>query len=79
MKHFDELSEGSEHYRKGGIQPVEYIQLNNLDFFEGNVIKYITRHKEKNGAADLVKARNYINMMLDMYSANIYKGVDNED
>ena len=36
---------GGDHYKDCGIQPVEYIHSNDLNYFEGNVIKYITRHK----------------------------------
>lgn len=54
---------GGEHYKKA-IQPVEYIHANNLNFFEGNVIKYITRHREKGGKLDLQKAIHYIEMLM---------------
>ena len=56
---------GGNHY-KLVIQPVEYIYKNNLGFLEGNVIKYVTRHKSKNGAEDLKKARHYIDMLLEL-------------
>lgn len=77
--------DGGEHYKKRGIQPIEYIQSNSLDFFEGNVVKYVTRHKDKNGPADIIKARDYLNMMLDMYDNGMYanpqslKGVSSEN
>ena len=35
--------------------PIEYITKNNLDFLEGNVVKYITRHKLKGGVEDIKK------------------------
>lgn len=54
---------GGNHYKKA-IQPVEYIHANNLNFFEGNVIKYITRHREKGGKLDLQKAIHYIEMLM---------------
>ena len=54
---------GGNHY-KTAIQPVEYIHANNLNFFEGNVIKYITRHREKGGKSDLQKAIHYIEMLI---------------
>ena len=38
---------GGDHYKECGIQPVEYIFQNKLDYFEGNVVKYITRHRKK--------------------------------
>ena len=46
------------------IQPIEFIEANNLGFHEGNVIKYITRYKEKNGIEDLEKAKTYIEMLI---------------
>ncbi len=55
---------GGSHYKKLKISPVEYIRANNLDFFEGNVIKYVTRHRRKNGAEDILKAVDYLRMIL---------------
>lgn len=57
---------GGEHYRQGGIQPVQYIEANDLGFLEGNVIKYVTRHGRKGGKQDLLKARHYIDMLLEL-------------
>ena len=37
---------GGHHYKDCEIQPIEYIFKNNLDYFEGNVVKYITRHRK---------------------------------
>lgn len=50
---------GGNHYKDRGIQPVEYINANNLNFFQGNIVKYITRHKDKNGLEDLAKVIHY--------------------
>lgn len=49
---------GGEHYKKLAIQPVEYIHANGIGYFEGNIIKYVTRWKDKGGMADLLKARH---------------------
>lgn len=57
---------GGSHYRAGGIQPVQYIEANGLGFCEGNIIKYVTRHREKGGAEDLRKARHYIDLLLEL-------------
>ena len=46
------------------IQPVEFILRNRLGFCEGNVIKYITRWKMKNGRDDLLKAKHYIDILI---------------
>lgn len=58
--------EGGSHYKKCGIQPVEYIQANGLDYFQGNVIKYTTRHKDKNGEEDIKKAIHYLQLILEL-------------
>ena len=55
-----------DHYKSLGIQPVEYIHVNNLDYFQGNVVKYVTRHKSKNGADDLRKAIHYCQLALKL-------------
>jgi len=57
---------GGTHYQLP-IQPIEYITKNNLGYIEGNVVKYVTRHKSKNGAEDIKKAIHYLQMLLDTY------------
>ncbi|MDE2202694.1 MAG: DUF3310 domain-containing protein [Burkholderiaceae bacterium] len=59
---------GGTHYKGKAIQPVEYIHANNLDFFEGNVVKYVTRWRDKGGVADLEKAKHYIEMLIELES-----------
>ncbi len=54
------------HYKDKGIQPIVYIHANNLGFCEGNVVKYVTRHKDKNGAADIKKAIHYLELLLEL-------------
>lgn len=56
---------GGDHYKVQGIQPVEFIQANKLNFFEGSAVKYITRHRLKNGKQDLEKAIHYIQMLIE--------------
>jgi hypothetical protein len=58
--------EGGDHYRKMKIQPVEFICANNIPYCEAAVIKYISRHKEKNGAQDIRKAIHYCELILQM-------------
>ena len=58
---------GGSHYKDCGIQPVEYIYSNGLDFLEGNVVKYITRHRTKgDGEQDIRKVIHYAQMILQM-------------
>ena len=65
MSQFDSQV-GGDHYKKMPIQPLEFIAKNNLDFFQGNVIKYVLRYKDKNGVEDLRKAIHFIEMMIEM-------------
>jgi ribosomal protein L37AE/L43A len=59
---------GGHHYKDCGIQPVEYIFQNGLDYFEGNVVKYITRHQKKGeGKKDVEKAIHYAQLILEFY------------
>ena len=57
---------GGNHYRDKGIQPIIYIHANNLGFCEANVVKYITRWRDKNGIADLEKAKHYIELLIEL-------------
>jgi hypothetical protein len=55
---------GGKHYAEMAIQPVEFIVANELNFLEGNIIKYICRHHAKNGAEDVMKAIHYCELLL---------------
>lgn len=57
---------GGSHYELP-IQPIEYIVKNNLSYMEGNVVKYVTRHKEKNGVEDINKAIQYLEMIKELH------------
>lgn len=58
--------EGGSHYKSLKIQPIEFVHANQIPFIEGNVIKYIIRHREKNGAEDIKKAIHYLKMLLEL-------------
>jgi hypothetical protein len=49
---------------KTGMQPFDVVDEFGLDFYEGNVVKYVVRWRKKNGVADLRKARTYINALI---------------
>tara|TARA_B100001769_G_C22112498_1_gene602360 strand:- start:10611 stop:10871 length:261 start_codon:yes stop_codon:yes gene_type:complete len=53
------------HYNRG-IEMWDYAHSHNLDFFEGNIVKYVTRWKEKNGMEDLHKAKQYLDKLIDL-------------
>ena len=57
---------GGSHYQLA-IQPIDFIVKNDIPFREANVIKYVTRHREKNGPQDIEKAIHYLKMILEDY------------
>lgn len=60
-----QIQVGGDHYSKYAIQPTEYIIKNRLNFCEGNVVKYVTRWRDKGGVDDLRKAKHYIDMLIE--------------
>ena len=58
---------GGTHYFDMKIEPLVYIGANILGFAEGNIIKYVSRYKTKNGLEDLKKAKFYINHLIKNY------------
>ena len=61
---------GGEHYKQYAIQPAQFALANGLDYAQSNAIKYIVRHKDKNGVQDLDKAIHYIELLKQYH----YKG-----
>ena len=58
--------EGGLHYKDMQIQPIEFCQKNNLNYCEANAIKYICRHRKKNGAEDIRKAIHNLQILLEL-------------
>lgn len=58
------VQEGGSHYKDMKIQPVEFAHANGLEFIEGSVIKYVTRHRHKNGKQDLLKAIHFLQLLI---------------
>lgn len=59
-----------QHYCKGGIECIDAIRASMTPeafagYCKGNVLKYIFRYEDKGGAEDLMKARVYLNWLID--------------
>lgn len=61
---------GGSHYDKA-IQPWDYIIANNIGYLEGNIIKYVTRYKDKNGLQDLLKAQHYLKKLIETLDTTV--------
>lgn len=58
--------EGGEHYKKYAIQPTVFCHVNKIPSIESNVIKYVMRHRDKNGVKDIDKAIHYLNILKEL-------------
>ena len=64
-----------QHYTKQAVQPIEYMELTMSSeqyegYLLGNVIKYVSRYRHKNGLEDLRKAEVYMGWLVDHVSDN---------
>ena len=65
MSALDE-QEGGDHYKNYPIQPIEFVYKNNIPAIEASVIKYVVRHKDKNGKKDLEKAIHILRILIEL-------------
>lgn len=56
---------GGDHYSRLAIEPIEYIRENKLTYCEGNVVKYLSRYRNKGGLEDLRKAEQYLGWVIE--------------
>lgn len=55
-----------DHYTKGTIECIDFINDKELNFMEGNIVKYVVRYKHKNGLEDLKKAEVYLKRLINL-------------
>jgi len=55
-----------KHYTQGKIEVIDFILDQKMPYLESNVLKYICRHRYKNGLEDLKKAQWYINKLIEV-------------
>ena len=67
------IQHGGTHYKDKLVQPWDYIAANGLGYFEGNVVKYVSRWREKGGVEDLRKPRHYLDKLIELETRNAGK------
>lgn len=67
-----------QHY-KASIQTWDYILAHDLGFLEGNVIKYVTRYRKKDGIQDLLKARHYLDKLIEVENERLRRASHPDD
>jgi hypothetical protein len=65
MKNKD-VQVGGDHYLRYKIQPAEFLHANNVPFIEGCIIEYLLRFRDKNGKQDLLKAKHFIDLLMEL-------------
>ena len=73
---------GGDHYRAGSIQPIQYIEANNLQFLEASVVKRVTRHNRPTGKGrqDIEKAIHELQLLLELrYAEPLSAGRPNKN
>lgn len=61
----------ADHY-SNGWEVGEFITNQNLSFYEGCIVKYICRYKNKDGLKDLLKVQDYLNKVIENYKETMY-------
>ena len=69
----DDVINKPNHYNQGNIEVSDFIIDQNMNFLEGNIIKYVSRYKTKNGIEDLKKAQWYLNKLIEANENEITK------
>lgn len=66
----NEIQVAGDHYRTP-IQHWDYVLANDLGYFEGQITKYVTRWRKKNGLQDLHKARHFLEKLIESEEAKL--------
>jgi hypothetical protein len=66
MSSANEKQVNGTHYKNKAIQPWDYIVSNDMGYLEGNIVKYVSRWKDKGGLDDLNKAKHYLEKLIEV-------------
>lgn len=72
----NERQVGGNHY-VSEIQHWDWVAENQLDYFQGQITKYVARWKKKNGVKDLQKAQHFLEKYLELVHRGVYCRDDN--
>jgi hypothetical protein len=74
MKASNKIQVGGDHYLTQKIQHWDFVAANDLDYFQGQITKYVTRWKKKNGMQDLEKAKHFLEKYIEIEKAKLADG-----
>jgi hypothetical protein len=72
MESANERQVGGDHYKTGGEEHWDRVARLRLDYFQGQITKYVERWKKKNGLEDLKKARHFLDKYIELEEAAVW-------
>ncbi len=75
----NERQVGGTHYKVGGEEHWDRVHRLQLDYFQGQVTKYVERWKLKNGIQDLHKARHFLDKYIELEEKKVAAQVAERD
>jgi hypothetical protein len=77
----NERQVGGSHYQRQAIQHWDFVAANGLDYFQGQITKYVSRWKLKGGIQDLEKARHFLDKYIELAKNGMvdFKQDDNKE
>lgn len=69
---------GGDHYKKQVVQHWDYVLANDIPYMEAQIIKYVSRWRDKNGMEDLKKAQHFLSKLIEHEQEQVgrAKGID---
>ena len=79
----NDMQVGGNHYKKGGEEHWDRVNRLGLDYFQGQITKYVERWKDKNGVEDLKKARHFLDKYIEIHeqdkvASEVFHGMSSE-
>jgi hypothetical protein len=62
----NDRQEGGDHYKVSPIQHWDFAVNRNMPYLMGQITKYITRARRKNGVEDLLKCQHFLEKLIDV-------------
>lgn len=72
MKNANEVQVGGTHY-KNTFQHWDLVHATDMGYFEGQITKYVTRNRKKNGKQDLDKAMHFLIKFIELVEKGVYR------
>lgn len=62
----NEKQVGGDHYKTGGLEHWDMVVHFKLDYFQGQITKYVMRWRDKGGISDLEKASHFLQKYIEV-------------